>query len=100
MIDKVKLTRRAAAEIKTMMLLGQQHVVALDADAAMRMVALLQLATRHPLLPDSQRNLAETLVKAAEITFAKQPACLELISLGRLPERKTVIVIDARKKGA
>lgn len=60
-------------------------VIAFRQETVFSLVSLLQLALRHPELPDSGRETAETFIAAAREYFADCPTVLEIIRRGADP---------------
>lgn len=71
-------------------------ILGLPPEDMLTLVAVLQLAMRHPQLPDTHRNLCAGLVDSSREYFAECPTVLEAIARGDDVTQDVDVLRDTR----
>ena len=75
-------TAALTAELRVLAPMGP---IGLRPETVLQLIALMQLALRHPRIPPEIRQTAETFIDAGREYFAHSPAVLEVIRQGDDP---------------
>lgn len=85
-MDNEQLFRVMAAELTELVESGEQFRLSLDAVSAFQLVAVLQLALRHPGIKESESaNVARFVIESGLFFFSEFPSISEAIARGDNP---------------